>query len=307
MTDLALEDHTFADVPLARDLVPTDRRLLPAPLERLQEAADIIAQAGGLVPAELRKDPGACMAVAYMAALHGTDLVATASQTYIVSGKIAFMAQYLNALVQRHFADKPAYVYQGTGQTRAVKVTAKLKSGQVIDYTSPQLGQISPKNSPLWKTDPDQQLSYMAIRALARRHMPDVLLGIYAVEELQSISIRDVTAPPPDAFASDEDLDNLPEAEATVDGEQDAPFEPSGGFTEQTQEPTYNPAADDPLEWAELCKQDARDATDETKLRTLWTANKPNRDALKKMDPTAFNDLEAVFIDRQKELRAQAS
>jgi hypothetical protein len=40
------------------------------------------------------------------------------------------------------------------------------------------------KNSPLWKGDVDQQLFYYSVRAFARRHFPDVMMGIYTVDEL---------------------------------------------------------------------------------------------------------------------------
>lgn len=310
MTDtLMIEDAN--DLPSARDLVPTDRRLLPAPMAALVEVGNMLAAAGALVPKDLRGKPDICLAVAYMAALHGTDPVATASQTYLVGDKIAFMAQYINAIVQRHLAEKPIYTYQGEGATRAVMVTAKLKSGQVIEYRSPQVGQITVKNSPLWKSDPDQQLAYYSIRALARRHMPDVLLGIYAVEELQQVSIRDVTPPPADPFR-DEPEEPLEHVEAEVDGETATQaFEPSGGFTTELEGQTDSAApqvdvADDPLAWAEGCKADAREAADEAALGLLWDENEANRRALHKLDKTAHADLEAVFIDRQKELRAKA-
>ena len=46
--------------------------------------------------------------------------------------------------------------------------------GQWVDYESPEIGKIPTKNSPLWKSDPAQQLFYFAARSLARRHFPDV-------------------------------------------------------------------------------------------------------------------------------------
>ena len=303
MTDLALEDrHTLADVPLARDLVPADRRLLPCSLEDLNVGADVIQAAGGFVSKELRGDRGACVAVAYMAALHGTDLIGTASQAYSVGGRLAFMAQYINALVQRHLEGNPTYAYQGQGATRCVKVTATPKGGKPLEYTSPQIGQIKVKNSPLWITDPDQQLSYYGIRAWARRHKPDVLLGIYAVEELQQITVRDVTPPPPDAFAADE-----PEIE-DAEVEEGEPFEPSGGFATEAAKGLVSGVqqdtrADDPLEWAEGCKEDIYACLDEAELIALFERTKTNREALFAADKAASKDLDDGFTQRQKELR----
>jgi hypothetical protein len=81
-------------------------------------------------------------------------------------------------------------------------VWATLQNGDVVDYTSPPRGRITPQNSPLWKTDPDQQQFYYSARALCRRHFPDVLLGIYARDELDDQPAigpdraRDVTPAP---------------------------------------------------------------------------------------------------------------
>jgi hypothetical protein len=296
MTDLAL-----ADAPLARDLVPTDRRLLPCALEDLNAGADIIQEAGGFVSKELRADRGACVAVAYMAALHGTDLIGTASQAYSVGGRLAFMAQYINALVQRHLDARPVYAYQGQAGTRAVMVTATPRGGQPLTYASPQVGQIKVKNSPLWATDPDQQLAYYGIRAWARRHMPDVLLGIYAVEELQAVVIRDVTPAGPDPFAAME--------QAIEDAEVDAgPFETSGGFTTDTEGKAadiISPAtADDPLAWFEEVKLTLADVQDEETLDALFIGTEADRRALWRADKAASADLDRLFSARQREIRA---
>lgn len=308
MTDtLDRQEIALADIPLARDLVPQDRRLLPCSLEDLNVGADVIQAAGGFVDQKLRADRGACVAVAYMSALHGTDLIGTASQAYSANGRLAFMAQYINALVQRHLAERPTYTYQGQGATRAVHIAAVPKNEtKALPYSSPQVGQIKVRNSPLWITDPDQQLGYYGIRAWARRHMPDVLLGIYAVEELQSVQIRDVTPPRPADL--DGELDDLPHVEATVEVEE-AAFEPSGGFTTETagQTDSARPqvdVADDPLEWAEGCRAEAAKITDRALLHVLWDENEANRRALFRLDKTAHDDLERTFIDRDKELKS---
>jgi hypothetical protein len=71
-----------------------------------------------------------------------------------------------------------------------------------VEYRSPPLGKINPKNSPLWKNDPDQQLSYFAGRSLCRRHFPDVLQGIYDREELEGAEpLKDITPKAPTGLA----------------------------------------------------------------------------------------------------------
>ncbi|WP_208734721.1 recombinase RecT, partial [Corallococcus praedator] len=60
------------------------------------------------------------------------------------------------------------------------------------------ISQITIKNSPLWKTDPDQQLAYYSGRSWVRRYKPEMLLGIYDVDEMEGVRVgpeaaRDVT------------------------------------------------------------------------------------------------------------------
>ncbi|HCI98495.1 MAG TPA: hypothetical protein DHV74_02435, partial [Sulfitobacter sp.] len=46
------------------------------------------------------------------------------------------------------------------------------------------------------KGDPQQQLGYYSARAWARRHFPELLLGVYTREEIEEApSVRDVTPP----------------------------------------------------------------------------------------------------------------
>jgi hypothetical protein len=231
-----------------------------------------------------------------MSALHGTDLVGTGSQAYAINGRLAFMAQYINALIQRHLEGRPTYTYQGQGQTRAVMVTATPKGGKPLTYTSPQVGQIKVKNSPNWFSDPDQQLAYSGIRAWARRHMPDVLLGIYAVEEMQQIVVRDIT----------------PSAAPNLDGDEpeeptDAVFEPSGGFTTDAEtprqpEPDGEPVADDILEWASAMKTSASEAATPEDLQSLWDGCEANRRKLWRTERAEHDALEQAFKDRLADL-----
>jgi hypothetical protein len=56
---------------------------------------------------------------------------------------------------------------------------------QPFEYTTPPLRLITPKQSPLWASDPKRQLSYYARRAWARLFTPGVLLGVFDVDELE--------------------------------------------------------------------------------------------------------------------------
>ena len=314
MTDTAL---TTFDPTTGQSIMQMDKKLLPAPLEALTEVAHMLAKSDILVPKAFRGKPDLCLGIAYQAALWGTDPVATAKKSYLVNDQIAYEAQLINAICLRHFDDRPTYRYEGEGAQRYVTVTARV-NGQVLTYTSPRVAVIHPKNSPNWKTDPDQQLSYFAIRAFARRHMPDVLLGVYAVDELQSVQIKDVTPVAPDPFAADEaELEHV-EAE-----DADVTPEPSGGadYTiaqkpqqrgqeRQQRAPAANqpdvapwPLHDDPMAFFALAEAAVAESDSEADIGALWQATEANRRALFDADPITSADLDAKFNARLKAVR----
>ena len=56
------------------------------------------------------------------------------------------------------------------------------------------MGQVgSVRNSPLWVSDPRQQLAYLAIKRWSRLYTPDVILGVYTPDEIIEREELDVT------------------------------------------------------------------------------------------------------------------
>lgn len=314
MTEQAI---TTFDPAAGQSIMQMDKKLLPAPLEALTEVAHMLAKSSILVPKAFRGQPDLCLGIAYQAALWGTDPVATAKKSYLVNDQIAYEAQLINAICLRHFDDRPTYRYEGEGAQRFVTVTVRVK-GQVLTYSSPRVAVIHPKNSPNWKTDPDQQLSYYAIRAFARRHMPDVLLGVYAVDELQQVQIKDVTPVAPDAFADEAEMEHV-DAE-----EMNETLTPSGGADYATsQKPQERgqerqqrapgtdqaaaavwPLHEDPMAFFALAETAVAEADSEAALGALWQATEPNRRALFDADPISSQELDEAFNTRLKEVKA---
>ena len=52
--------------------------------------------------------------------------------------------------------------------------------------------QCYPRFSTQWATDPQQQISYAALKKFARRYCPDVILGVYTPDEFEPVD------PPPE-------------------------------------------------------------------------------------------------------------
>lgn len=170
--------------------------IMPASMSELMEFAKLMAISGVAVPKHLRDNPGACLAVCIQASEWQMSGYAVANKSYSVNDRLAYESQLVNAVILQRapIVGRFGITYSGEGEKRKCKVTAKLRNGDTVEYESPELGKINPKNSPLWKTDPDQQLFFYSSRAMCRRHFPDVILGVYSEDEIgQAPPMRDVT------------------------------------------------------------------------------------------------------------------
>lgn len=75
---------------------------------------------------------------------------------------------------------------------------ATLASGKVR-YVDLLLQQARTRNSTLWADDPKQQLAYLSVKRWARLYTPDVIMGVYSVDELEEREINpDFTPQGPD-------------------------------------------------------------------------------------------------------------
>ncbi|MCX7899921.1 MAG: recombinase RecT, partial [Methylocystis sp.] len=154
----------------------------------------------------LRGNVGACLAITVQAIEWNMSPFAVANKSYLVNDQIAYESQLIQAVILRRAPIKGRFkfTYSGDGEKRRCKVVATLMDGDTVDYETPEIGKIPVKNSPLWKGDPDQQLSYYAGRALCRRNFPDVLLGVYDIDEIQKAPPSPemaLAAPPSDKLA----------------------------------------------------------------------------------------------------------
>jgi len=154
---------------------------------QIMEFAKMLAISNVAVPKHLRGNPGACLGIVTQAVEWRMSPFAVANKSYSVNDRLAYEAQLIHAVVlQRAPLDgRIKFEFRGEGATRSCRTWAKIKnSDETVEYCSPRLADIKTKNSPLWVADPDQQLGYYSVRALCRRHFPDVLMGVYSRDEL---------------------------------------------------------------------------------------------------------------------------
>lgn len=159
-----------------------------ANMGQVMEFAKMMAIAQIGVRKHLRGNPGACLAVCVQALEWRMSPFQVANKSYAVNDQIAYEASLIHAVVQSRapIKGRVKVEYSGTGPTRKCRVWGELAdgSGEIVEYESPELQSITTKNSPLWKSDPDQQLFYFGVRSWCRRHFPDVILGVYTPEDI---------------------------------------------------------------------------------------------------------------------------
>ena len=176
----------------------TGSKIAPQTLAEVVKFAEVMCRADIALPKHLRGNAGACMAVAMQALEWQLSPFAVASKSYAVNGAIAYEAQLIAAVVNTRSGIKGRlkYRFDGEGAALTCTVTGTL-DGEECVYTSPTIGSITTKNSPLWKADPQQQLGYFSARSWARRHCPEVILGVYDRDEAEEFrgpdAAKDIT------------------------------------------------------------------------------------------------------------------
>ena len=170
----------------------------PGTLQAMQRLAEAMAAARVTVPKHLAGSPGDCLAVVMQAAQWGMNPFAVAQKTHIVNGTLGYEAQLVNAVACSTGAIRGRfhYEYRGEGADIECRVGAiPAGESEIVWNEWLSAASVQVKNSPLWKTNPKQQLGYLQVKNWARQYAPGAILGVYSVDELAEIPVeRPVTA-----------------------------------------------------------------------------------------------------------------
>jgi len=205
-------------------------KLSPENMSQAMEVAKMMSVSGVAIPIGLRNNAGACLGVAMKAWNWGMEPYSVASKVYVVKNKhgnetLAFEGQLVHAVVNARapLTKRLRVTYDGEGSAMTCKVTGYLNGEkEPFEYETPPMANIPVQNSPLWKADPKQQLNYYAVRAWARRHVPEIIMGVYTPEEIDSTTntnpatAKDITPPPRPEEGEFEDMTE-PEAPAEME------------------------------------------------------------------------------------------
>lgn len=155
--------------------------------DRLHRVAEMMATAK-LVPEHLQGSVGDCFMVVQQAYRWRMDPFAVAQKTFVVSGKLGYEGQLVAAVVNSRapIVGRLSYEYDGSGENRSVTVSGTLEGDQQPRKLTVRLGDVQTGNKN-WTTNTDQMLAYRGARDWARRHTPEVILGVYTQDELEEM------------------------------------------------------------------------------------------------------------------------
>lgn len=189
-------------------------------MAHLVKTAELMASAKVTIPKHLQGSTGDCLAVVMQAMQFRMNPFAVAQKTHLVNGVLGYEAQLVNAVVCASGAITGGfeYEYQGDGEAVQCRVGAVLRGKSGITWGEwLSAKSVTTRNSPLWKTNPKQQLGYLQVKNWARLYAPGAILGVYSVDELETIQKErdmgqaEVIPPAAPAFYPDEQFAaNLP-------------------------------------------------------------------------------------------------
>jgi hypothetical protein len=171
--------------------------LLPQTISEAVEVARLMSEAR-MVPDHLRGSVADCFLVVNQARLWRMDPFAVAQGTSFIHGKMMYEGKLIAGVVHSlgNLTGRLNYEYEGAGPNRSVTVSGTLRGETKARTVVVRLADAKTRNEQ-WTKQPDQQLAYHGARVWARRHVPEVLLGVYAPEEFDAQPMRDITPTQP--------------------------------------------------------------------------------------------------------------
>lgn len=193
-TDLAT---TKADKIAVHDTGEFANLLDTARFEHLWRVATAFAKSD-LVPQHFRSKPENVFVALQMAIRTGVDPYMFLQNCYIVQGRPGIESKLAIALLNRSGRIKGSLKYRFEGQGKTLGCVAfcvETATGEMIEHrldwaTVEAEGWLS-KSGSKWKTDPQMMMQYRAAMRLIRLHFPEVLLGMYSLEEAEDMATID--------------------------------------------------------------------------------------------------------------------
>lgn len=183
----SIEDDTQANNAL--QIKPSNQLEFGTQIQQDINLAQLMAKAKLILPRHFHNAPAECLGIIRISRLWNMDPYMVAQKTSVINNRLMYEGQLINAAINNSqaMAERLRFVFDGEGEARSCTAVGVLKGEsekREVTVGIPKQGQA--RNSPLWSGtahDIDQQLTYKAARVWARRHAPELTLGIYAPED----------------------------------------------------------------------------------------------------------------------------
>lgn len=161
-----------------------------------------------------------CFRIVEQAQRWGMSPFAVVDCASVVHGKLMWEGKLIAAALETTMGIRLDYSYEGSGESRKVKVSGKYPDEENIRTIE---GNVTDWKTDQWKGSAyDQRLAYRGAREWARRHAPGAILGVYTADEFdEEGGMRNITqqsrvipdSEQPDPFKGTA-LENLSDEEA---------------------------------------------------------------------------------------------
>jgi len=137
-----------------------------------------------------------CFRVVNQAMRWQMDPFAVIDETYVVGGKLGYQGKLVAAVVNARagLEGRLRYEFEGTGQNLTCRVVGLFKGEAEPRTVDLSLSDAKTDNQ-MWKKDPHQKLIYSAVVKWARRHCPEIVLGVLTDDDLERIRMERDTRP----------------------------------------------------------------------------------------------------------------
>jgi hypothetical protein len=153
-----------------------------------------------IVPKDYQNNPANVLIALDMATRMNTSPMMVMQNLYVVNGRPAWSSQYIIAVINSSKKYKTELQYDLTGTGMNMKCTAwaedwnghKVTGTEITMQMAKDEGWLD-KNMSKWKTMPEVMIKYRAASFFGRLNCPDMIMGIYSVDEIVEIGENDYT------------------------------------------------------------------------------------------------------------------
>lgn len=164
-----------------------------AKFEHMTRIAGGMARAS-LIPSHLKgasfeETQANCFLVVNQAMRWKLDPFAIAPETYAIGGKLGFQGKLVAAVINArgNLAERLSYSFNDkAGDALEVTVSGRIEGEDKPRTVTVTVGQAKTSNQ-MWTKDPHQKLIYTGAIKWARRHKPEVILGVLTDDDAEAI------------------------------------------------------------------------------------------------------------------------